>query len=1257
VPVDAADVLEDHGILTDPHSILPHPHAAAKAIENKLLSNLGEILKPHKTVTHMYLKRSKLNILRRKPTRDVFQNMHWEPRDASRYDEPSTVPHHVRIETAIACIYDTLHFKSQKWLIDLFTQNPVLDTVYATMVLPVEAVYRHRSLEPSLYTLTYNYDGYQYLPGGHAGGSYHHEFAHLSWLQTGYISYKGDGPDGLCITAQLLESIGANHMFVFKRGRMLTPRVRTFRADEYVKFPQIFHPEELNSTQPMRKTLAMQLLMYVRSVKDPSKRDIYAKMRQLIPTKELQMYSPVELTHVVNFFRFTAKLPPSNTYDAILGMNILSSTLLPIKSRIVKVWERITGASRFQQLMKVLQWETVPFAFEVKDIQVNCPLSDCLAPLDERTPDEEEGEEGPADPPQQGSSPKTMPTQASAGDFQEALNPWAAWLPVLNAHGFEGNRLQRDPRGELIVPVTDTKTLPSIPTDTLPAGLAKRLNSNRRLPTNVQILSSRAAPYASDIKNGRVGAFYRTLAQDFKDGLSLKAEAGDRTIVGVVVHGAGGSGKSRFLQEWCSELSRDDNTVTIVLPTNELRSDWTRKVPSLDHRRFKTFEKALAQNAGQVVIFDDYGKLPAGYIETYLFAHSNVQLIVLTGDPRQTVHHEPNSQAASSMTLPGIDYFDQYSRFYINATHRNRKDVANALGVYSELEARTPIEVKTNIASGSPVLCPTTIKQQALLDMGHRAMTYSSCQGLTAGHVQILIDSNTPLCCERTLYTALSRASEAITFVNASATERDFTNKLAVTPYLKTFIEFVRDDLLVPADEKPQEPVVVEAAPTTHFPVENAKLTLGEIVEELPEKHQRELFSSDTGHSNCVQTDDAVVQLFAHQQAKDETLLWETIRVRLSISTPEQNLKELSLKKDIGDLLFFNYRVAMKLPAERIPFDQALWNSCRAEVEHTFLSKPVAMLINSQLRQSPDFPHEKIALFLKSQWVKKVEKLGCLKIKAGQTIAAFMQETVMLYGTMARYMRRMRQVYQPPNILISCEQTPDDLNEFVTQRWKFNRHSHENDFTAFDQSQDGAMLQFELLKAKHHSIPEDIIEGYTHLKLNASTFLGTLAIMRLTGEGPTFDANTECSIAYHHTRFHVPSDVNQMYAGDDMVQDAPAIEKASFAMIRNRLSLTSKTVLREQKPGDYASFCGWRLTPIGLIKDPLKLHAGLLLASKTARYKETAVAYALDLSYAYRHGDALHQILTPKESEYHQATVRMLTLSGHGYIMATGVVT
>jgi hypothetical protein len=251
----------------------------------------------------------------------------------------------------------------------------------------------------------------------------------------------------------------------------------------------------------------------------------------------------------------------------------------------------------------------------------------------------------------------------------------------------------------------------------------------------------------------------------------------------------------------------------------------------------------------------------------------------------------------------------------------------------------------------------------------------------------------------------------------------------------------------------------------------------------------------------------------------------------------------------------------------------------------------------------------------------------------------------------------MRQVYQPPNILISCEQTPDDLNEFVTQRWKFNRHSHENDFTAFDQSQDGAMLQFELLKAKHHSIPEDIIEGYTHLKLNASTFLGTLAIMRLTGEGPTFDANTECSIAYHHTRFHVPSDVNQMYAGDDMVQDAPAIEKASFAMIRNRLSLTSKTVLREQKPGDYASFCGWRLTPIGLIKDPLKLHAGLLLASKTARYKETAVAYALDLSYAYRHGDALHQILTPKESEYHQATVRMLTLSGHGYIMATGVVT
>ncbi|PNR56143.1 hypothetical protein LA07_16275, partial [Xanthomonas oryzae pv. oryzae] len=67
------------------------------------------------------------------------------------------------------------------------------------------------------------------------------------------------------------------------------------------------------------------------------------------------------------------------------------------------------------------------------------------------------------------------------------------------------------------------------------------------------------------------------------------------------------------------------------------------------------------------------------------------------------------------------------------------------------------------------------------------------------------------------------------------------------------------------------------------------------------------------------------------------------------------------------------------------------------EVQSKYLSKSKCNLINGTVRQSPDFDENKIMVFLKSQWVTKVEKLGLPKIKPGQTIAAFYQQTVMLF--------------------------------------------------------------------------------------------------------------------------------------------------------------------------------------------------------------------------------------------------------------------
>lgn len=353
-------------------------------------------------------------------------------------------------------------------------------------------------------------------------------------------------------------------------------------------------------------------------------------------------------------------------------------------------------------------------------------------------------------------------------------------------------------------------------------------------------------------------------------------------------------------------------------------------------------------------------------------------------------------------------------------------------------------------------------------------------------------------------------------------------------------------------------------------------------------------------------------------------------------------------------MLFANYAEVMHLPAEPVPFDDRMWEISETEVRNTYLSKPIGNLVNAAARQSPDFDQKKIALFLKSQWVKKPEKLGALKVKPGQTIASFMQETVMLYGTMARYLRKQRQRFQPNNIFINCETTPDDLNDFIKEKWSFNQPAHTNDFTAFDQSQDGAMLQFEVLKAKFFNVPPEIIEGYIYIKLNAEIFLGTLGIMRLSGEGPTFDANTECSIAYNATRFFVDDSVAQVYAGDDMALDRVVQEKPSFKKLEHQLKLTSKPQYPRQTKGDYAEFCGWVFTPSGIMKHSLKMQASIQLQKKINNIAQSARSYALDLKFAYDMGDNLQEHLTEEECELHAQSIRDMHLLHQQDVLVNG---
>jgi hypothetical protein len=167
---------------------------------------------------------------------------------------------------------------------------------------------------------------------------------------------------------------------------------------------------------------------------------------------------------------------------------------------------------------------------------------------------------------------------------------------------------------------------------------------------------------------------------------------------------------------------------------------------------------------------------------------------------------------------PASTCFDKSCRYYINATHRNRQDLANRLGVYSEVEGETKITLSGLTVQGWPLLSPSQAKKECLRELGNVAYSYAGCQGLTTPCVQILLDNNTALCSKQVMYTALSRARDAIHFINTGPTSADFWDKVSCTPYLSTFLDLTRKQ--PPAAVPIAEPEVAEPeAPTTHFPV------------------------------------------------------------------------------------------------------------------------------------------------------------------------------------------------------------------------------------------------------------------------------------------------------------------------------------------------------------------------------------------------------------------------------------------------------
>ncbi|UYK32999.1 RNA depemdent RNA polymerase [Wineberry latent virus] len=1406
-----AVTLERLGITTSPFATTSHTHAADKILENDCLALIGHYL-PKDPVTFIQLKRSKLHLLHRGPDQDVLTNYCHEPKDVLRYGitNPHSCP---RIQTQYAVLADTLHFMSTMQLAVLFNKNPTLDRLFATLVLPIEALHKLPSLFPEVYRLEYYENHFAYMPGGHGGGAYVHSYATLKWLSTGQVGTHGPGLISFGITDYLslekIETKAAHHVMLIQRRRAKVPwplpPVWVFQASDYVRLPHIFYPPEANVRNTYQDVFVKRLQAYCFSVKAVSLRDIFAKIRQVVETQELRRYSMADLIRLANFLLFTTAMQQVCDYQSFLTKGFLARLSARIQARIRSLTEGFMGQSSYAALLSVA--DTIPVPFTTKPIsrpaqgedwyrnpeeqdegpeEEDHPASpsledlDLLAELWENPPHNAVARENPdkatsptptthkEEPaaekePNRGKRPllEHLPDTRDAPDITldelEAMledcpakpkpgtivghhmsdrvyiphgeGPSATTPPIQPSTCSTGqtisDHIQFGTVGEDDLPEDTTtshlsttqiepptpvqshqKRCPDSPSEhkpTLTSGLRNQGQEKAasRLPVrtieilklhgftnfnqqhsdvgpidpviynpnahNLQLAppplsklnrvldamagrlqrhfytytldNKRATAYMSDVKNNLTGLVLPKLDRNTLSAWVSLAECSKRTVSVLVIHGAGGAGKSRAIQEMLRNHGDVADKTNVVVPTVNLVLDWKAKLPGVDPKRFMTFEKACEREGKEVAIFDDYGKLPAGYIDAYLSIKPTVETIILTGDQRQSVHHATNREAQTANLKTNVQHFSKYCDYYVNATHRQPQRLANPIQVHAERKVGGAVHRANLIPDTATVLVPSFTTQQSLNGLGRKALTYSGCQGLTLPHVTVVLDNDTPLCSNEVLYTAFSRASESITFVNTHSDHPDFLAKLDATPYLKTLLSGVREDEQAGKDDPLPKPEVREPMIKTHLPVANLETYLEDKVEQVEDKDTRELWDGRE-KTNLMQTQDPVVQLFPHQQAKDEALFKLTIEQRIRTASPAENVKAVQHTLQAGDLLFEAYSDFMHVPKEQQAFNPDLWEHCKQLALRTYVSKPRNNLEQGKTRQDPDFPENAIALFNKSQWVKKLEKVG-FKFKAGQTISAFKQSTVLLTTTMALYLRKKRLEHQPQNVFIMCEKTPADFNDFVLNRWDFKTPSYTSDYTQYDQSQDAAFLNFELRKARHLGVPDEVLDFYKFIKIHARTFVGNLAIMRLSGEGPTFDANTECNIAYDALRFKLSPNVNACYAGDDLVRDQVCDERPGWQLSKHLFTLQA-TPLTTTTP----DFCGWRLTPHGIVKSPIQLYQSLQLALRLNKMEEVKRSYAIDYSYAYKLGDKLHEVFNEQELDAHQLTTRIFVKKG-----------
>ncbi|GFM95132.1 replicase [viral metagenome] len=387
-------------------------------------------------------------------------------------------------------------------------------------------------------------------------------------------------------------------------------------------------------------------------------------------------------------------------------------------------------------------------------------------------------------------------------------------------------------------------------------------------------------------------------------------------------------------------------------------------------------------------------------------------------------------------------------------------------------------------------------------------------------------------------------------------------------------------------------------------------------------------------HTEQVDTRDRATAIFLQHRRNDRATCNWTFQERF-IPTARPSLTYLG--GGIALYEAFKRTYAFKPP----PFNESVYDAMVAEDFAKLAEKGPKQLEKISYRNSADCEPYTSETFLKGQ---HVTKLGTeyRKAKKGQMVTGFPTQTNARFGAMTRYLFAAVRSALPEEILLLNGVTLQEQEDWFKQHWNFDKPCYEDDYTAFDGTQNEDFLVFQVMLMSEcitlDQLIDEYIEHMTEVKVHGKRSRPFIA----SGYKFTWLINTLDNMAYqsvkHRLTPHTPEErVARAFSGDDSIHNELVSIRECFMEGTHQYRLVSTGAHSE-----YPRFCGTLNLPTGTFANPELMVLRIIYRLRKGSLSTAVLGYAEHVSRLHAVLETTQPFLTERQLMCHTISFRIL---------------